>query len=64
MSIYRSGLASTVYVVCLSELKIGELIIKKGEKCELVQDIGSMYVIKTPKGEETVVPKDAFADEA
>ena len=56
MAIHRSGLANPVYVLCLR----GVLDFKAGEKYVLVLDLGTMYVLKDNKGQDTVAPKDAF----
>ena len=60
MSIFRSGLVKPVLVVCIKELSQKDLGVKTGDQCELVLDMGSMYVIKTPAGFEAVVPKEDF----
>ena len=62
MSIKRSGLTKPVYVVCVKALQQGSIIINKGDKFELVHDIGSMYVLKSAEGVELIVPKDSFLD--
>lgn len=60
MSIQRSGLVKPVKVLCVKPLNDQTLAIKEGETCELILEMSTMYVVKTSKGQETVVPKDAF----
>ena len=60
MSIHRSGLVKPVRVQCVQALKVSDVTFIIGEKYELVLDMGIMYVLKTPSGQEAVVPKDAF----
>ena len=56
MSIVRSGLVKPVYVICQKTLAGFEV----GKKYELILDMGTMYVIKTPAGQDAVVPKESF----
>jgi len=61
MSIHRSGVHTRVQVICLSDINLEGIILKSGEKYDLVHDLGSMYVLNVD-GKEVVAPKDIFKD--
>ncbi len=56
MSIHRSGLVNPVFVLCVRDI----MDFKKGERYQLVLDMGLSYVLKDKSGQDTVAPKDAF----
>ena len=59
MSIHRSGLNSVTIVICVTDIELNGLILKSGEKYELIHDLVSMYVLII-KGNEVIAPKDIF----
>lgn len=63
MSIRRSGIRNAIYVVSTANLTLGDIKIKAGEKFELIQDLGSVYVLKTLDAQEIIAPKSIFRDE-
>ena len=62
VSIKRSGVVRPTYVICIKALIVDKLVIKEGDKYELLHDMGSMYVLKNPDGGDLIVPKDSFED--
>ena len=60
MSIRRSGLVKPVVLLCVKELNDPVFKLRSGEKCELILDLGAMYMVKSESGQEAVVSKDSF----
>jgi hypothetical protein len=60
MSIFRSGLVHSTFVLCVKDVEGAGFKCKEGQRYELVLDLGSMYVLKMPDGQEAVVTKQAF----
>lgn len=60
MLIFRSGVVEALQVRCIKEVEENGLTLKEGEIFEVVLAMDTMYVIRTPTGQDALVRKEAF----
>ena len=60
MSIFRSGIVEAIQVRCIKEVQENGLTLKEGEIFEVVLAMDTMYVIRTPAGQDALVRKESF----
>jgi hypothetical protein len=60
MSIFRSGVVEALQVRCIKEVQENGLTLKEGDVFEVVLAMDTMYVIRTPTGQDALVRKESF----